>query len=141
MNKTLVVTNVIHQILNLTHVLRKCFVSQHKIWFQFLPYKKYGTNQGKKESQFKLNANTNHDLSDPYIWHLLLIPIHRGPSSPHICHFHSPHLWYQYLEIEKCCTFCCVVLLLPNWFMCPNNSFKTFIDFLELGQFMMQFIF
>jgi hypothetical protein len=52
------------------------------------------------------DGRTNHNLSDPGIWHLLLIPIHRGPSSPHLCHLHSPHLWYAYLKIEKCYTFC-----------------------------------
>jgi hypothetical protein len=88
-----------------------------------------------------VNANTIHNLSYPYIWHLLLIPICRGPFSPHLCHILSPHLWYWYLEFEKCCTLCCVRLLIPSWLMYPNNSFKAFIHLFELGQFVMQFIF
>jgi hypothetical protein len=89
--------------------------------------------QKKKESQFKpwMLAQIII-LSNPYIWHLLLIHIHKGPSNPHICRLLSPHLWYQYLEIEKCCTLCCVGLLFPSWLMYP---------ILELGQFVMQFIF
>ncbi len=81
-----------------------------------------------------MNASTNHNLSHSNIWQLLLILIHRGPSSPHICYLLSPHLWYQYLEIEIFCTLCCVGLLLPSWLMYPNNSFKAFIRYLELGQ-------
>jgi hypothetical protein len=79
-------------------------------------------------------------LSDPYIWHFLLIPIRKGSFSPHLCHLLSPHLWYWYLEIEKCYTFYCVRLLIPSWLMYSNNSFKAFIHFFELGQFAMQFI-
>jgi hypothetical protein len=71
-------------------------------------------------------------LSTPYIWHLFLICIHKGPSSPHICRLLSPHLWYQYLEIEKWCTLCCARLLVPSRLKYP---------LLELGQFVLQFIF
>ncbi len=87
-----------------------------------------------------LDGRTNHNLLDPYIWHLLLTLIHKQPSSPYICHLLSPHLWYGYLEIEKCCTFYFARLLLPSWIMYPNNSFKAFVHFLELCQFVMQFI-
>jgi hypothetical protein len=87
-----------------------------------------------------VNASTNHNFSYSYLWHLFFIPIHKGPSSPHICHLLSSHLWYRYLEIEKCCTFYCAALLFPSWLMYPNNSFKAFIHFLEQGQFVMQFI-
>jgi hypothetical protein len=71
-------------------------------------------------------------LSNPYIWHLFLICIHRGPSGPHICRLLSPHLWYRYVEIEKWCTLCCARLLFPSWLKYP---------LLELGQFVLQFIF
>jgi hypothetical protein len=82
-----------------------------------------------------LDGRTNHNLSDPCIPHLLLIPIHRRPSSPHICHLLWPHLWYGYLEIEICYTFNFTRLLFPSCLMYPNNSLKAFIHFLELGQF------
>jgi len=68
-----------------------------------------------------VNASTNRNLLDPYIWQLFLISIHRGPSSPDICHFFSSHLWYQYLEIQKCYTFYCVGLL----FLYNMNGFRT----------------
>ncbi len=76
--------------------------------------------QRKKESQFKSWMLAQIIiLSDPYIWHLLLIYIHRGPSNLHKCCLLSPHLWYRYLEIEKWCTLCCDGLLLPSWLMYP----------------------
>jgi hypothetical protein len=76
--------------------------------------------QRKKESQFKSWMLAQIIiLSDPYIWHLLLIYIHRGPSNLHKCCLLSPHLWYRYLEIEKWCTLCCDELLLPSWLMYP----------------------
>jgi len=103
-----------------------------------LPPSLQATIKGK--SIQTMNASTNRRLSDPYIWHLFSISIHRGPSSPHICHLLSSHLWYRYLKIEICCTFYCVWLLLPSWLIHPNNSFKAFIHFLELGQIVMQFI-
>jgi hypothetical protein len=101
------------------------------------------SSQAKKKGKLiqTLDGINNHNLWNPYIWHLLIILIHKGPSSPHICHLLSPHLWYQYLEIEKCCTSYFVRLLLPSLIMYPNNSFKAFVHFLELGQFVMQFIF
>ncbi len=82
-----------------------------------------------------LDGRTNHNLSDPYIPHLLLIPIHRRPSSPHICHLLSSHLWYGCLEIEIWYTFNFTRLLFPSWLIYPNNSLKAFVHFLELGQF------
>jgi hypothetical protein len=88
------------------------------------------SSQAKKGN---LDGRTNHNLSDPYIWHRLLIPIHRGPSSPHIWLL-SPHVWYGYLKIEKCYIVCFPRLLLPSWLMYPNNSFKasTFWNWVNL---------
>jgi len=88
------------------------------------------TGKEKRKPIQTLDGRTNHNLSHPYIWHLLLIPIRRGPSSLHICHLLSPHLWYGYLKIEKCYTFCFPRLLLPSWLMYP----KAFLHFLKLGQ-------
>jgi len=51
-------------------------------------------------------------------------------------HIYDMDIW----KLKNVYTFCFLRLLLPSWLMYPNDSFKAFVHFLELGQFVMQFI-
>jgi hypothetical protein len=74
------------------------------------------TGKEKKESQFRIWMVEQIIICqiltyDICFWSLY---IYRGPFSHYICNLLSPHLWYRYLKIKKCWTFCFARLLVPT---------------------------